>query len=183
MRRQLGSFYDDGPVRRAQMTHAYVNGFLAAVIVGPLVVPSVWLPLLLPTRSLAGLPEANATLTGFMTSYNAMVQDLAERPEVFVADIIKLCGGDPSGTALRDWAQGFTDAADLRGAEWQSFMRKTTHDLFAPLAGVAEVGADPRKRDWLRNDELRLNFSRALAIMTVRIWELWRDQPERYITL
>ena len=64
----------------------------------------------------------------------------------------------------------------LRPSEWQQFLERIPDkNLFAPWGFVETVLAEPEKRAWLEDPELQRNLPRALGMLNVRVWELWRE--------
>ncbi len=73
---------------------------------------------------------------------------------------------------------------ELNPAEWARLLSSfPCKDILGPLAIISQCSEDPSKRDWLADQELRENLGYSLAVMTVRLWEAYREQPFKEVEL
>ena len=71
---------------------------------------------------------------------------------------------------------------DLHTDGWTRLIDDPEHkSLLEPLGMLWQIDDDPARRDWLANDELRADIGFSIGVMTVRIWEYFRDETERPI--
>ncbi len=155
----------------------YQHGFFTAVISGPLVMPTEWLEALVGMTSHASINALNAQVGGALSAYNEIASELHERPDDFIEHVASLCAEGTRGEAMVDWYHGYLAAIALRPAEWKALIDDpATGDLFAPFSALQDIVNSPSKREWLANKELRGNLARALGILSVRVWELWRER-------
>ena len=166
------------PVRDApRPSRAYQHGFFTAVISGPLVMPTEWLEAWVGVTSHASINALNAQVGGVLSAYNEIASELHERPDDFIERVASLCVEGTRGEAMVDWYHGYLAAIALRPAEWKALIDDpATGDLFAPLSALQEIVNLPSKREWLADKELRGNLARSLGILSVRVWELWRER-------
>ncbi len=157
---------------------AYAKGFFAAIVGGPMVIPGIWLQRFLPS-GLGSPDELNARVQRVMAAHNQVAHVLMQQREQFGDVTLELARLDVRGGLLADWAHGFADALELSPEDWRGFLDGIDRkDLLQPLATIIQLWEDPNKREWLADRELREGLGRAVGIMTVRIWEMYRDQPE-----
>ena len=166
------------PVAVHDPASAYAKGFFAAIVAGPMVMPGVWLQRFLPS-GLGSSVELDAHVQRVMAAHNQVANVLMQQREQFGDATLELARIDVRGGLLADWAHGFADAMDLRPDEWRGFLDGLERkDLLQPLAAIIQLWEDPNHREWIADRELREGLARAIGIMTVRIWEMYRDQPE-----
>lgn len=184
MRRELRGYGADIPivsrVAPPEQIAARLHGFFSAVVSGPMIKPSEWLPLVIQMGSFADLQEVRDVVGGIMSKYNAVAQQLYERREEFLTVVEGFAEiGEGEGTI--EWVRGYFDCIALRADEWQAFTRdERIRELFMPLVLLHfECGRDPNKRAWLRDPEFRGNISHAGALAAIGLWDEWRGRvPE-----
>jgi uncharacterized protein len=163
------------PELPADPTSAYGHGFLSAVVAGPMVMPSAWLQRFLAMQ--LSIDDLNAAAARVMGAHNEVAQQLVERRESFGEITLRLAKSDQTGGELIEWQRGFCDAMDLNTDGWTQFLGDAEHKtLLEPLIFIGDLANDPDRRDWLADRTLRQNLGRAVGVMTVRIWELYRDE-------
>jgi yecA family protein len=161
----------------ATATPAYRHGFFTAVISGPMMVPTEWLMSFTGANSYASIEDLDAAMNDVLKVYNEVASQLLERPDDFIEGVVSVCAEGDAGEALVDWYHGFISGVALRSAEWKTLIdAPSTGDLFTPFAAMQDILSTPRKREWLRDRELRRNLSRSFGILGVRVWNLWREQ-------
>jgi yecA family protein len=159
----------------AEPDSPYARGFFAAIVAGPMVMPTKWLQRFM-AEQYESIEDMNATMERVMTVYNKVADQLHVRPDDFVESTLAIAKNDTSGTMLVDWQRGFVAAIELSPAEWGSVHAEhPLTDLMAPIAMIAQMSETPSKRGWLTDQKLRENLGRSLGIMTVRLWELWHS--------
>lgn len=156
---------------------AYAHGFFSAIVAGPMVMPTRWLQRFLSPEH-ESIEELNACAQRVMNAYNNVADQLSRQRERFGDTTLEIARCDARGDALVDWQRGFLDAMDLNPDEWATFLSSLKlKGLLAPLAMISQFSEEPSKRDWLTDQGLRENIGRSLGIMTVRLWEAYREQP------
>lgn len=146
----------------------YAQGMFAAIVAGPLLVPSAWLP------EVVGLPDV-------FEAYNEVARLLSEAPNRFIEQTSRTLAADASGRVLELWVRGFVHGMALNDAAWKSVLHDDTfRRLFMPIAGVMEIYSSPAKRKWLYDRELREKFSLACAIAVVQIARYWRPELDSF---
>ena len=153
----------------------YVHGMFAAVVSGPMVMPSAWLPVALDVSSMNGLEEAQRGADRVMSDYNAVAKQLHETPDAFVESTRRMLDADDDGAALEAWVRGYLHGMALAGDEWrQHFRDEELHQLFTPIAAVMEMYSAPEKREWLCDAKLRESLAHACPLAALQIWDWWR---------
>lgn len=165
-------------VRRptADIDSAYAHGFFSALVAGPTVMPTHWLPRFLSEPS-ATIEEVQARAQRVMNAYNDVADMLFRHRERFGEAMLAIANRDPRGDALIDWHRGFLEAMEFNPDEWMALLSKQGKDIFQPMALISQCSEDPSKRDWLADPQLRENVGGSLAVMTARLWETYRDEP------
>ena len=135
----------------------YALGLFAAIVAGPLVMPSAWLP------EVMGLPDVFET-------YNEVARLLSEAPDRFIEQTSGILAADASGRVLELWVRGFVHGMAFNDAAWKSALDDDAfRRRFMPIAGVMEMYSSPAKREWLCDRELREKFSLGCAIAAVEL--------------
>jgi len=159
-----------------QANSARAHGFFSALIAGPMVMPSRWLPRFVqPEHESMGTFESS--LRHVMAVYNDMADGLLQTPERFEAETLAIARRDARGDALIEWHRGFFEAMELSPEAWGNLLSLVAvKDLLQPLAIISQCEADPSKRDWLADKTLREDLGRSLGVMTVRLWDVCREE-------
>lgn len=156
---------------------SYAHGFFSAVVAGPMVMPTAWLPRFLAAE-IESLDELNKDAQSVMGAYNKVADSLLGRREQFGNEMLAIARRDADGSALIDWHRGFLDAMSLNPDQWKLLLsRFGRDDILQPLAMMSEFSEDPDKRSWLREQSLREDTGRSLGVMTARLWEAYRGEP------
>ncbi|HEY1682820.1 MAG TPA: YecA family protein [Candidatus Tumulicola sp.] len=156
---------------------AYAHGFFSAVVSGPMTMPSAWLPRFLSVKS-QSLEALNAAAQIVMSAHNEVAQQLLEQRDSFDEVTLRLATSDETDDELINWQQGFCQAMDLNPDGWNEFLNDPSRkELLAPLGIIAQLSSDPKRREWLADKALRESIGRSVGIMTVRIWESYRNVP------
>jgi yecA family protein len=166
-----------GAVPDQPLSPEYVHGMFAAVVSGPLVMPSAWLPEILHPSQYRTLVEVQRAGAAVMDAYNAVAGQIHRAPERFIEETARLLDVDTDGTALEDWVRGYIHGMALAGEAWKEVLSDTKfRRLFTPIAAVMEMYSAPAKRAWLADAELRSNLTQACPIAAVEIAALWRTR-------
>ena len=177
--------YRDPKANRSQMqtpegaiepTSAHAHGFFSALIAGPMVMPSAWLPhFMASTPENAGAVKASAGRV--LMAYNDVADLLQKRSANFADSLLAFARADERGDTLCEWYRGFFEAMNLRGQEWLTLEDDPqTHDLVAPLSAMAEITGDSSRRNDLLDLRLRESLGLALGHMTVQMAEIFRKR-------
>ncbi|HEY6486858.1 MAG TPA: UPF0149 family protein [Candidatus Cybelea sp.] len=162
---------------------AHAHGFFSALVAGPMVTPANWLPRFLSPEH-ASIEELNASAQRVMNAYNEIANRLLEERERFGETMLAIARRDARGHALIEWQRGFLEAIELDPDGWGTFLSRIAgKDLLQPLAVISQCAAVPSKREWLADQDLRENLGRSLGVMTVRLWEAYREQPFKEVEL
>jgi uncharacterized protein len=162
---------------------AYAHGFFSALVAGPAVMPTSWLQRFISTEH-ESLEELNASAQRVMNAYNEVADRLLREREWFGEMTLEIARRDVRGNALIEWQRGFLEAMELDPDGWRTFLSRIAgKDLLQPLAIISQCAAQPSKRDWLADQDLRENLGRSIGVMTVRLWEAYREQPFKKVLL
>ncbi len=162
---------------------AHAHGFFSALVAGPMVMPINWLQRFLSPEH-ESIDKLNSSAQRVMNAYNEIADRLLRERERFGEMTLEIARRDTRGIALIEWQRGFLDAMDLSPDEWRTFLsRLPRNDILQPLALISQCAEEPSKRDWLADMDLRENLGRSLGVMTVRLWEGYREQPFKEVTL
>lgn len=135
----------------------YARGMFAAIVAGPLLMPSAWFP------AVAGLPNV-------VEKYNEVAARMLEAPDRFIEETAQALTADISGQTLELWVRGFVHGMALNDAAWKTVIHEAEfRQLFMPIASVMEIYSSPDKREWLRDRKLRADSSLACAIAAVEL--------------
>jgi yecA family protein len=162
---------------------ARAHGFLSALVAGPMVMPVNWLQRFLSPEH-ESIETLNANAQRVMNAYNEIADRLLQERERFGEVTLAIARRDVRGHALIEWQRGFLEAMELDPDGWGTFLSRIAgKDLLQPLAVISQFAAQPSKRDWLADQDLRENLGRSIGVMTVRLWEAYREQPFKEVQL
>lgn len=123
-----------------------LDGYLTAIITGPcLLVPSAWLPSILPEDSFTDKAEAELVLGEIMRRYNAIARQLEPIPEAYHPPYLPKDATHPDALQhAGEWAEGFWKAMRLNLPDW-SFMieDETGRMMLGPVLGFVEENGSP----------------------------------------
>lgn len=173
---ELMEFRDPGLDGPLQASATRLHGFLTAVISGPLVPPSQWVPVVFRNDEGAGwetMRQAKRAMDLLMRFNNEIASGLMG--ESTYAVLIDRLGDPPDTTDLADdWCKGYVVGTGLREDQWKVAMQDPElSDALAPILSLAypDRGATPDPFD--HPDEYAA-LIRALPDSAVDIWEWWR---------
>ena len=127
------------PAERDGMTIAELDGYVAALIVCPeMIPPSEWLPGVCGGEHEFGdVAEAEATIAAVMGHYNRIARELAEHPEDY-APVLEI---DPNGgeTLWEPWIDGFERAMRLRLDAWEEIALSDDEEASASISMIVAL--------------------------------------------
>ena len=127
------------PAERDGMTIAELDGYVAALIVCPeMIPPSEWLPGVWGGEHEFGdVDEAEATIAAVMGHYNRIARELAEHPEDY-APVLEI---DPNGgeTLWEPWIDGFERAMRLRPDAWEEIALSDDEEASASVSMIVAL--------------------------------------------
>ena len=127
------------PAERDGMTIAELDGYVAALIVCPeMIPPSEWLPGVWGgEHEFTDVAEAEATIAAVMGHYNRIARELAEHPEDY-APVLEI---DPNGgeTLWEPWIDGFERAMRLRPDAWEEIALSDDEEASASVSMIVAL--------------------------------------------
>lgn len=126
---------------------AAIHGFLACMVVGPLLMPSAWVPVLFGDAVWPSQDTASAAIALAMKTYNAVVDEFRE--------------GSTQARLDREWCEGFMFGVVLNGDEWKEAISRnpSLHAAMRPIVECAQGAQTPARavfnaahdiREWWR---------------------------------
>ena len=110
-----------------------VDGFLAAMIVGPtFIAPEVWMRAIFGTNipGAYGEPKGEAAIQAIVERHNDISTTLAERPEDYAPILFR----EDNGTVHPEyWADGFWQGMTLNMPDWAPLMKVENQAMFLPI--------------------------------------------------
>ena len=158
-----------------------VDGFFAALIAGPEVVPpSEYLPevfggSLSDTCEFSDIDEANQILGMLMRHWNVIASTLY-RGDVYLPFLLEDDAGVCRGN---DWARGFMRAVEMRRSGWAELLMDEQHGgcMVGVLALYHEHDPDPELRPDPIGPEQREQMITHMAAGIVRAYRYFRSEP------
>ena len=127
------------PAERDGMTIAELDGYVAARIVCPeMIPPSEWLPEVWGgEHEFVDVAEAEATTAAVMEHYNRIAKELVERPEEY-APVLEI---DPNSgeTLWEPWIDGFERAMRLRPDAWEEIALSDDEEASASVSRIVAL--------------------------------------------
>ncbi len=164
------------PVRQEPPSEEYVHGLFSAVVAGPPVIPSAWLPIVVRGADYGTLADMQRAVDPIMEAYNAVARGVNQSPDAFVAGTAALLASRGSA-AVRAWVRGFVHGMALAGDEWQqAFAEPEFRRSFEPIATVMQLDSSAAKRAWLDDAGLREKLGRACPMAAIAIASFWRSR-------
>jgi uncharacterized protein len=174
---RLGEFLKN---HKAALNIEEVDGFFAALIAGPeLVPPSEYLPEVFGgemSNIFAGIDEANEIMGLLMRHWNAIANTL-HRGDVYLPVLLEDEDGVCKGN---DWSHGFVHGMEMRKAGWGELIADEEHYgcLVAVMALYHEHDEDPELRPGPISPEQREEILVQMAAGIVRAYRYFRsNQP------
>jgi uncharacterized protein len=171
---RLGEFLTDC---KGAMNIEEVDGFFAALIAGPEVVPpSEYLPEVFGAEMsniFAGIDEANDILGLMMRHWN-VIADTLHRGDVYLPVLLE----DEEGVCWgNDWSRGFVCGMEMRKAGWAELIADEQHygGLVAVMALYHEHDEDPELRPSPISPQQREEILAQMAAGIVRAYRYFRS--------
>lgn len=175
VRRERGDMMRRGRPAETPPRPEYLHGMFAAVVSGPLVMPSAWLPVAMDARRMDTLEDVQRGTDRIMSDYNTVAKQLHETPDAFIETTRRMLSADDDGTALEAWVRGYVHGMALAGDEWRKYFRDDEfRELFTPIGAVMDMYSTPEKRAWLHDAKLRESLAHGCPLAAVQIWNFWR---------
>lgn len=155
-----------------------VHGFFTAVVSGPMVMPSEWLPIVLgdSQRELSSLDQVRSASGLMMAMYNAVAHELHTNQDDFAILIDRIGDGDDAPECANDWCRGYVRGMALRPEEWQPLL--TAPEVRTLLHVIVAIGLrdkdDPLAEALATDAQLYAKALDALAPAAVHLYENWR---------
>jgi yecA family protein len=168
----LESHNPDGPLAGSITA---LHGFCSAVVSGPMVMPSDWLPLVFggeDDRTVGTEQQARRALDLLMRFYNEIATEL-DRGDRYRVLLDRF--GDPPHTyfIVERWCEGYLYGMSLRASEWLEAM--SDDELSLAFAPIASIQAPEMSRDLRRKDpKAYLDLIDALPTAVFEIHRWWR---------
>ena len=130
---RLADLLNGIPVERDGMTLAELDGYVAALIVCPeMIPPSEWLSVVWGGEgAFADIEQAEELIDAVMGHYNRVARELAEGPEAY-APVLEI---DPNSDEVlwEPWVDGFERAMRLRADAWEEIVLSDDEDAAASV--------------------------------------------------
>ena len=130
---QLDDLLSGIPVERNGMTLAELDGYVAALIVCPeMIPPSEWLSVVWGDEGAsADIEQAEELIGAVMGHYNRVARELVEDPEAY-APVLKI---DPNSDEVlwEPWVDGFERAMRLRADAWEAIVLSDDQEAAASV--------------------------------------------------
>jgi len=171
---------DDSP--EECMDISMLDGFLAAIVSGPVVMPSEWLPAVWGPGEWRGFrseQEAKRILTLIMRLQNDVALSLHDDPSKFEPIFYENRAVDPPVEIADEWCYGYMRGVKLRQRDWRWLLKDRTHkERFAPILAMAYF-TGKYKKGYERVHTDRELFERTKSLIpssVAAIYQLWREQ-------
>ena len=164
----------EGPI---QASATRLHGFLTAIVSGPVVRTSEWIPVVFRHDEPDGwktMREAKRALTLLMRFYNEIVADLSGESGRYGLLFDRI--GDPPDTVdfADDWCKGYVAGMSLREEEWQP--ARSAPELasaFAPILVLAHPDRESAPDPFDQPQEYAA-IMQALPASALDIYDWWR---------
>jgi len=186
---ELEGYLGSEALPEACMDLEMLDGFLAAVIVGPEpIVPSEWLPLALgfldegdEDLAFRDEREGERILELVTRYYNSVAIVLQEVPESY-APLFYEAPEEPDEDDLPVgtlWAEGFLAGVAMRQEDWQPLVDdEEATELTMPILALAAPEDDPELGTVARDPEARRQLIEFLPATVIAIRDYWRARAE-----
>jgi uncharacterized protein len=186
---ELEGYLGSEALPEACMDLEMLDGFLAAVVVGPEpIVPSEWLPLALgfldegdEELRFRDEREGERILQLVMRYYNSIAIVLQEVPDSY-APLFYETPEDPDEDDVPVgmlWAEGFLAGVAMRQDDWQPLVDdEEATELTMPILALAAPEDDPELGSVAREPEARRQLIEFLPGTVISIRDYWRTRLE-----
>ena len=151
---RLADLLNGIPVERDGMTLSELDGYVAALIVCPeMIPPSEWLSVVWGGEgAFADIEEAEELIGAVMGHYNRLARELAEDPEAY-APVLEI---DPNSDEVRweRWVDGFERAMRLRVDAWEAVVLSDDEDAAASVNLILAMNESDHGRSELTDEAI-----------------------------
>ena len=158
-------------------SQSFRHGLFSAVISGPVVAPSMWIPMLI-SDNVKNEAEAQSVVMDLFQEHNAIAQLLQGDQDRYRSELEAMIIPNSTGYELIYWARGYLTGMSLCGDAWKAAMRDPHwSQAFAPIATVLQLIEDDEElSEWNANPRLTETLGRAVAMSAITMRELWRER-------
>ncbi len=189
---ELEAFLVSSAVSEDCMNLEMLDGFLAACVCSPVVLPtSQWLQAIWGGSSestmgaaFSSQAQAQRILELIMRHWSMLSQVLNEMPTMF-KPLLYLGENDEdfsedSVYEGRDWCQGFMTGVALGGESWSELMENAdTADWLFPIEALAFGEQDTAFAEWVDDADRRESLVDELPIAVVLVHRFWKERTEK----
>jgi uncharacterized protein len=174
----LRSFLSSANASGDGMTISMLHGFFCAIVSGPIVPPSEWLPVIWGDGEpvFDGEAHANRIIALLMRFQNEVAAEILLHPLRFEPLLdVRVCDGveEVDGEA---WCVGYGIGMTTHADAWQELVQDAgTAMFFYPIMALATLGSDPDNDELTNPEAYQLNVA-ALGKCAGVIYMLWRDR-------
>jgi uncharacterized protein len=184
---ELEGYLGSEALPEACMDLEMLDGFLAAVVVGPeLIAPSEWLPLALGFLDegdeepvFRDEREGERILNLVMRYYNSISIVLQEVPESY-APLFYETADDPDEEDVPVgmlWAEGFLAGVAMRQDQWQPLVDdEAATEVTMPILALAAPEDDPELGSVARDPDARRQLIEFLPETVIAVRDYWRKR-------
>jgi uncharacterized protein len=185
---ELESFLEADGVPEGCMNLEMLDGFLAAIVVGPEpIMPSEWLPQVWSYDEEEGAEpifrddrEAARIHALILRHMNSIASVLAEAPEEYSPVFYEYGESEPDLLIAQLWSWGFIAGMDLRHQQWQFLTGdEESADMVMPIFALAAEEDDAELGAMARDPEKRAALVEVVADCVVEMYDFWAVARER----
>lgn len=175
---ELAEFLHSDASPESCMDISALHGFLTAVISGPMIPPSEWLPKIWGNDddpAFAGADSAERIIELVMRLHNDIAGWLEEEPDGFEPVFIEDRREDPPRRIPEPWCEGYLFALNFRAKEW-IWLKEDPEGMrvLTPIALFA-MADEPEVAEVLTDRDLAERVTDMLGAAAVDIFERWRE--------
>ncbi len=172
---ELNEFLLSDTVSEECMDASMLDGFLAALVVGPEAIPfNEWIDVVWGGEEapvFASQEQAQRVIDLIVRHMNSIADDLEQEPEVY--DPIFYQDGDE--LVAEGWCGGFIEGMMRRAEAWEELFEAGHGHLLQPIMQVAGVTDDETEQPALSPAE-RQETIPLIAPAVVELYEFWRER-------
>lgn len=178
-REELSAYFASASAADDCMTISMLHGFLCAVLSGPMVMPSEWLPQVWGEEEPSFESEAHmGRIIGLLMRFcNGIAAELARNPLRFepLLDVTEQDGAEQVDAEA--WCVGYGLGMTAHEHAWQQLMQDLgTAMFFYPIVSLGMRGSDPENDEMLADPEAYGANVASLGKCAGVIYMLWRDR-------
>lgn len=174
---ELDAFLRSDALVERSMDISGLNGFLTAVISGPMVAPSEWLP-----RVWGGdfefetADQAKRVTTLVMRMHNEVAGWLSQEPETFEPLFYEDKATDPPTPMAESWCGGYVRGMHLRDEAWQWLRDDPDTSKFLYPISVFALWDDPAAKRIIEQKNVAGELTNLVAPCAVALYARWRKK-------